>query len=94
MIECFYQPENHEIEISTHNSIRNLLFNQTLKKIKKIEFFHLRNSSNYFELKHIIKKEYKKSFFDKFNELTFKKNLINTLDWVFERNKVSIIYKV
>ena len=43
----FYKPENYELEIITHNSIRNSLFSQTIEKVnnplfsrfKKLNFF-------------------------------------------------------
>jgi hypothetical protein len=94
LLPTFYKPENYEVEISTHNSIRNLLFNQTIKKIKKVEFFHIRSKSNYFQFKEITKVENDKTITDYYYEKFKKTNLIRTMNWVFERNNTEKRYKV
>jgi len=94
LLPSFYKPENYEVEISTHNSIRNLLFNMTMKKIKKVEFYHLSKKENFFQFKEIHKIENKESLFDMIYKKTKGVNLINTLNWTFIRNENLINYKV
>jgi hypothetical protein len=58
----FYKPENYELEITTHNSIRNMLFYQTTSRVRilwtyfyinNIEYRYLKEKKDYFMLKEV-----------------------------------------
>jgi hypothetical protein len=92
----FYKPENYELEISTHNSIRNMLFYQTTLRIKKIEFFHLKKESDYFQFKH-LENITSLNVFDKIIDYIkfkfFNKKIIGIKRIVYDRNNKERIYK-
>ena len=72
-----------------------MLFYQTMQRIKKIEYFHIKKDSDYFQFKHIEK--INQNYFDLFSDyLKFKfyeKKLIGVKLFVFERNKKIKNYK-
>jgi hypothetical protein len=61
----FYKPENYDLEIATHNTIRNMLLLQTTTRINKIEYFHLRRNEDYFKFIQVKNSSLRLNVFDK-----------------------------
>ncbi|CAI2380002.1 unnamed protein product [Moneuplotes crassus] len=91
LLPSFYMPENKELLVHTHNSIRRTLFSSTFMDIKFTEYKRLKEDDDFFEFKDL--QEAEEGFFNYYNDhyLQPERNyrLLDVQTWTFNRNGIN-----
>ena len=94
LLPSFYMPENKNLMISTHNSIRKSIFYQAFRDIKYVEYKRLKHDDDFFEFSSL--EDTQEGWFDYYNDKYIQPErnykLIGVQKWTFDRNGIDKSY--